>query len=79
MTKAVVSLEDYKQIQAKRETHTYQGQRYELVYDPKAPPGLRWLWIVRYTEVYTYQGSSDTLHKAANAARRKIRELASVR
>lgn len=63
----------------KRETHRYQGQQYELVFDPNARPDEQWVWIVRYTEVFTFTGSTDSISKASTAARKKIRELTSER
>lgn len=79
MAEDVVSLNEYKQeIKPKHERYKYRGHRYELVFDPKAPIDERWVWIVHYTMVYTYSGSKDTIHKASNAARRKIRELVGV-
>lgn len=79
MTEAVVSLDKYKQdIRPKRELHKYQGHSYELVFDPKAAPDQRWVWIVRYTHVYIRTGSASTINKAATAARKQIRTLAGV-
>jgi len=65
-------------IKPKQETHTFQGQRYTLAFDPKAPPDQRWVWILRYTSVFTFTGSAATITRAQTAARAKIRKLNNV-
>jgi len=68
----VILLPTKNRIPPKSETFEHAGQRYTCVFDPNAPPGERWVWLVDYVRTYRYYGSSPSLEAAAIAARKRI-------
>lgn len=73
----VVNLSDRQKhaSQSKRVTYEHGGQKYTCQYDPNAPAGEQWVWLVDYVCTYRYIGSAPTMEKAASDARRKIHSL----
>lgn len=71
----VISLSTKKLIPPKRETFEHAGQRYTCMFDPNAPPGRQWVWLVDYVQTYRYFGSSPTMESAAKSARLQIHTL----
>jgi hypothetical protein len=71
----VVYLNVRKPIPPKSETFKHAGQQYTCTFDPNAPPDQQWVWQVRFTRVYEYYGSSQTMEAASKAARLKIHKL----
>lgn len=73
----IVHLADYKPkpIKPKTETHEHAGQKYTCRFDPNAPEGQQWVWIVDYVRVYHYAGSGPTMDAASATARRRIHAL----
>jgi len=71
----VIDMEYAKAIPPKTEAGMHMGQRFILRYDPHAPPDARWVWVVRFTRTYTFEGSAATLEAATKAAKRQIKEL----
>lgn len=74
MTK-VVYLAEYKPIKPKSITDTHVGQRYTCTFDPNAQPGKQWVWVVDFTRVYKFYGSSSTAEAATKQARLRIHKL----
>jgi hypothetical protein len=73
----VVNLADYKPkpVKPKSETHEHAGQKYTCRFDPNAPDGQKWVWIVDYVRVYREVGSGPTMEAAASKARRHIHSM----
>ena len=71
---AVIYMES-RAIAPKTERGIHMGQRYTLQFDPNAPAGERWVWIVRFTREYEYIGCAASLEAALRAAKKQIKEL----
>jgi hypothetical protein len=74
MTK-VVSLATDKGPKPKVINDTHAGQRYTVTFDPNAPVGQQWVWVVNYTRVYQFYGSGTTSDQAAARARVQIHKM----
>ena len=59
-------------IPPKVSVHEHAGQRYTIRYDPISK---RWVWVVSYTETYTFFGEASTAEGASKEARRKIHNM----
>ena len=55
-----------------RKTFEHGGQRYTCCFDPNAPPGKQWVWIVDYVHKMRFVGTSSTLEAASVKARKEI-------
>lgn len=51
------------------------GQRYTVTFDPNAPRGKQWVWLVDYVRTYRYFGTAHTAEGASVIARKKIQQL----
>ena len=71
----VIRMSERKQVTPKSETFEHAGQRYTCKFDPNAPAGERWVWIVNYIRTYQYVGNAASLEKASVKARRQIHVL----
>jgi hypothetical protein len=71
----IIYMSEKKQVTPKSETFEHAGQKYTCRFDPNAPPGEKWVWIVNYTRTYQYFGGAATLEKASVKARRQIHTL----
>jgi hypothetical protein len=63
------------EVRPKSEARTFHNQRYTLQFDPNAPEGQRWHWLVKFTRVFEYRGSAADITRADKAAKAKIAEL----
>ena len=58
-----------------RKTFEHGGQKYTCVFDPNAPEGKQWTWIVNYVHTTKFVGSSPTLEAASKKARLEIHSM----
>jgi len=64
-----------KPIPPKEERVTHKGQSFVCRYDPNAPDGSRWVWVLDFVRTYRYFGNAATLEAAKSQARRRITKL----
>lgn len=64
-----------KEVTPNQRTFEHGGQRYTCIFDPKAPVGEQWLWIVDYVRVSRYLGAAPTMERASVLARKQIHSL----
>lgn len=76
MTAEIIQMTARRQpITPNRRTFEHAGQRYTCVFDPNAPIGEQWVWIVEYVRITRYSGSSPTMEAASVKARKQIHTL----
>lgn len=71
----VIKLQSRKPIPPKSINDSHAGQRYTVTFDPNAPPGEQWVWIVDFTRTYRFIGACPTIEHATRDARRRIHRL----
>lgn len=73
----VIQLTDYKPKPIKPKTVTYEhaGQKYTCRFDPNAPEGQQWVWVVDFVRVYQTIGSAPSLEAASKKARLHIHNM----